>query len=136
MGLLLAFLVFTLSLIAPPYVLALKKRAPKKAGTTSGVSYSSARLSRGTNSVILSLTNLTKVTRVTYELSYSANGKAEGVGGSLSPSGQTNESRDLYFGTCSSGVCTAHRNIKNATLTVGTTLKNGQKYSKRYRMKV
>lgn len=126
-----------LALSFPEPTLALKKRVPRTAAPTKkGVSYSSARLSRATNSVILTMTNLASVTRVSYELSYTAMGKQEGVGGSLAPTGQVNDSRDLYFGTCSSGVCTPHRNIKNATLTVVTTLKNGGRYAKRYRIKV
>ena len=134
---LLTFFVILTFLSRPEPVMALKKRATKTAAPVkAGISYSSARLSRATNSIILSLTNLANVSRVSYELNYTANGKQEGVGGSLAPSGQASDSRDLYFGTCSSGVCTPHRNIKNATLTVTTSLKSGGRYTKRYRIKI
>lgn len=98
--------------------------------------YSSARLSRGTNSVIVTFLNLSKVSRVNYTLSYNANGVEQGVVGSLTPDGQTTDSRDLYFGTCSHGVCTAHRSITGATLTIETKLKSGGTHVKRYKIKI
>lgn len=100
-----------------------------------GVSFSSAKLSRVTNSIVLSLYNLNKATKVNYILSYTANGIDQGVVGAITPSGTT-DSRDLYFGTCSKGACTPHYNIKNAVLTVTTTLKSGRVTAKRYRIKV
>lgn len=118
---------------------ALKKRvfAPVKKATTktSGVSYSGAKLSRATHSILLTLTNLASVSRVDYVLNYSANGLSQGAVGSSIPGGKSTDSRDLYFGTCSKGVCTPHTNIKNASLTVTTTLKSGKIHSKRYIIK-
>ncbi len=134
-------LFFCLVILAPLFLLppvnplfALKKRirAPK----IPGVNYSSARLSRTTNSVVITLLNLDKTKRVDYVLSYTANGLGQGAMGAIIPTGQTTDSRDLYFGTCSKGVCTPHYNIRNATLTVTTTLKSGASYIKRYRLKI
>lgn len=122
--------VFVFCSLASPVQAAKKRiRAPKVAG----VSYTSARLSRGTNSTIVTFLNLAKVSREEYALSYLANGIQQGAVGSFIPSGQTTETRDLYFGTCSHGVCTPHYGIKNATLTITTTLKSGASYIKRYR---
>lgn len=102
----------------------------------SGISFSSAKLSRATNSVVLTLLNLNKVSKITYTLSYTANGIGQGVVGSIVPGGQTTDGRDLYFGTCSKGVCTPHYNINNASLLVETTLTNGAVNAKRYRIKI
>jgi hypothetical protein len=120
-----------LSLISPVYAAKKRIRAPKIAG----VSYSAAKLSRNTNSVIVTFLNLGRAKREEYSLSYMANGIQQGVVGSFVPTGQATESRDLYFGTCSKGVCTPHYGITNASLTVTTTLKNGSSYIKRYRFK-
>jgi len=123
-----------------PSVYAAKPRV-KKIGTTgtttaSSASYSSAKLSRSTNSVVLTCKNLAKVTKVTYELSYLSNGMSQGAMGSVVSTGQTIDNRDLYFGTCSHGVCTPHTNIKQATLTVRTQLKSGGTNIKLYRIKI
>ena len=120
-------------------VYALKKRvfAPvkKTVKKTSGVSYSQAKLSRATHSMVLTMINLATVSRVDYVLNYSANGLSQGAVGSAVPGGKTTDSRNLYFGTCSKGVCTPHINITNAKLTVTTTLKSGKIHSKRYLIK-
>lgn len=118
-----------------PSVFAAKVRV-RKTSTAKTVSYSSAKLSRPTNSIVLTLLNLSNVSKVSYELSYAANGIQQGAMGSLSVSGQATDTRDLYFGTCSHGVCTPHYNIKNATLVVRTQLKSGGTNVKLYRIKV
>lgn len=122
---------------SPAY--ALKKRVvvpvKSKAVKTSGVSYSQAKLSRATHSIFLTLTNLTTVSRVDYVLHYTANGLSQGAIGSAVPQGKSTDTRDVYFGTCSKGVCTPHSNITNAKLTVTTTLKSGKIHSKRYVIK-
>lgn len=100
------------------------------------VAYSSAKLSRPTNSLKTTFLNLDKVSRMSYLLNYTANGKEEGAGGSINLSGQTTDARDLYFGTCSHGVCTPHTGIKNATLLITTKLKSGGTHVKRYRIKI
>jgi len=114
-------------------VFAAKKRV--RASRTVGVSYSSAKLSRSTNSIIATFSNLSKVARSEYSLSYSANGIPQGAIGSFVPSGRASDTRDLYFGTCSKGVCTPHYGITKAQLTVTTTLKTGATHTKRYLIK-
>jgi hypothetical protein len=113
----------------PPTVYALKKRIRAARAV-----YSSARLSRATNSVVATFYTLAGVAKFDYVLNYSANGVPQGVVGAFVPSGG-NESRDLYFGTCSHGVCTPHYGITNATLTITTTMTNGATYIKRYLIK-
>ena len=131
------FLSILLLAISVQPAFAAKKRVRGTAQSTRavGISYSSARLSRETNSVIVSFSNLSSVQSLTYMLSYTANGIEQGVGGSITPKGVT-DSRDLYLGTCSHGVCTPHYNIKNAKLTITTTLSSGATHVKLYRIKV
>jgi hypothetical protein len=120
--------------VFPTHVMAAKKRV--KVISQNAVSYSSAKLSRSTNSIIVNFLNLNQVTKATYELTYNANGISQGVTGSLSPSGANSESRDLYFGTCSKGVCTPHTNITNAELLVQITKKNNAVTTKLYRIRI
>lgn len=122
--------------IVTSQVYAAKPRVAKSGGggKSVGGSYSTARLSRGTNSVVVSFINPANVSKVSYTLSYLGSGISQGVVGSLSPSG-AGDSRDLYFGTCSHGVCTPHYSIKNARLVITTYLKNGARNVKLYRIK-
>ncbi len=110
-------------------VFALKKRIRAARAV-----YSSARLSRDTHSIVATFYTLAGVAKFDYVLSYSANGIPQGVVGSFAPSG-TNDSRDLYFGTCSKGVCTPHYGITDASLTVTATMTSGATYIKRYIIK-
>lgn len=133
---LLIFCIALSVLLFAPSVHAAKPRVQKSAPTVSkkgvaGVSYSSAKLSAFSRSIIVSFFNLNKVNRISYMLSYTGSGQAQGVGGAITPS-STTDSRDLYFGTCSKGVCTPHYNIKNATLLVTAMLKSGGTRTKRY----
>lgn len=127
-------IVFALAL--SPSVHAAKSRWKKNTPTASisvsaGVAFSRAKLSAASRSVTVSFFNLDKVSKVSYLLTYTGSGQTQGVGGAIAPSGAT-EGRDLYFGTCSKGVCTPHYNIKTARLLVTTTLKSGGTYTKRY----
>lgn len=117
-------------------VTAAKPRVAKSGGAvkTVGGTFSTARLSRGTNSVVVSFINLGNVSKVSYMLSYLGSGISQGVVGSLTPTGAS-DSRDLYFGTCSHGVCTPHYSIKNARLVITTYLKSGGRNVKLYRIK-
>ncbi len=99
-------------------------------------SYSSVKLSRNTNSVVVTFQNLTDVKRVRYELSYIASGVPQGAMGTIQSAGLVSDSRDLYFGTCSHGVCTPHYNMRNVTLVITTELTSGGTYTKRYRIKI
>lgn len=123
-------------LLAGPVYAAKKRVRRTSSPRVTGIAYSRAQLSRATHSVIVTFLNSNYVRRVDYILSYTANGIQQGVVGSMVPSGQTNDGRDLYFGTCSKGVCTPHYNIQKATLTVTTTLTAGGTYTKRYLIKV
>lgn len=132
----LVLIVAYLSFFALP-IFAAKPRVSRSTaggGGYVGGSYSSAKLSRSTNSIVVTFFNLGNVSKISYTLSYTANGIAQGVVGSIVPKGPTDQ-RDLYFGTCSKGVCTPHYNITNARLTITTILKSGSRNVKLYRIK-
>ena len=123
--------------VSPVY--AAKARMQKSASVRStkapaGTAYSSAKLSAASRSVTVSFMNLGNVSKVSYLLNYTGSGQSQGVGGAITPSGAT-DSRDLYFGTCSKGVCTPHYSIKNASLTITATLKSGGTRTKRYTLR-
>lgn len=138
MRLLGVFLLCFVTFFLVPHASAAKPRVRSSGVLRTGAvttGYSKAKLSRATNSVVVTLMNLGNVSRVTYTLSYAANGIEQGAMGSLVPSGST-DSRDLYFGTCSHGVCTPHRGIQKAVLLIETQLKSGKTHVKRYRIKI
>lgn len=134
----LIILLLAVSLFAFPIEAAkprVRTSSAKSAGTAA-TGYSKAKLSRSTNSVVVTFMNLGNVSRITYTLSYTANGIEQGAVGSLVPSGSGTETRDLYFGTCSHGVCTPHRGIRNAVLLVETQTTSGRTNTKRYRIRI
>lgn len=134
----LMIIVFILLLIKPLTADAAKKRT-RNTGLTgvvsSGIRYNSVKISRNTNSINVTFLNLNKVKSVSYELLYMADGRSQGVAGSLTPA-DNSDFRSLYLGTCSHGVCTLHRNITQASLTIKTKLKTGIYVAKRYRLKI
>jgi len=132
--------VLALLLLLPGRVYA-KRLLPAAAGskttgkTTAGQVGTKVKFRGDRRAVILSLSNLGTAKSVSYELQYETNGLTQGAGGSVAISGNT-ESREILFGSCSSGVCNYDKNIKNAKLTVTTILKSGKKIVKPFRLKV
>jgi len=102
---------------------------------SSGVS-SSVRFRSDRRAVIISLANLNKAISVTYSLTYTGSGIAQGAQGTVSPAGENSATRELLFGTCSKNVCTYHTNIINARLEIRSKLKSGVTTVKPYRLKV
>ncbi len=70
----------------------------------------------------------------TYELLYDANGVTQAAGGTIMPNNP--QTYELLFGTCSGTVCNFHENITNARLSIISTLNNGTKILKPYRIRV
>lgn len=112
----------------------------KGKGTASGVVYSglttSARLRSDRKALLVSFGNLQKVKNVTYTLIYQASGKDEGISGSVDSSSGNSLSRELLFGTCSSGVCRYHTNISNMRLEIMSELPSGRRSIKRFRVRI
>ncbi|MDO8497635.1 MAG: hypothetical protein Q7S61_03760 [bacterium] len=96
----------------------------------------SPRLRQDRKALILYLNNLSKANSVTYTLMYQTNGKDEGVSGTITSSSGNATSRELLFGTCSSGVCRYHTNITNMKLEVAIELISGKTIVKKYRVKI
>lgn len=145
----LAFIFFFLAalfLIYPQGVYA--KRTLPQAGAKKAVSKAQTRGgAKGVNvsvkfrgdrkAIIATFSNLEIASSVSYTLSYTTGrGIREGAGGTISDLSAGITSRELLFATCSAGVCRYHTGIKNAKFTVTTTLKNGKKVVKNFRLKV
>lgn len=94
------------------------------------------RLRADRKALLVYFSNLNKVRSVTYTLIYQTDGKDEGVSGSIDSSSGNSTSRELLFGTCSSGVCRYHPNISNMKLEVTLQLMTGKKSLRRFRIKV
>jgi len=115
--------------------------AKKKIGSGKGPSRISSgiiispKLRKDRKALLVTFSNLQNVSSFTYELTYLANGIDQGVYGSVTPKGEGSTSRDLLFATCSHNVCRYHTNIQNMRFVVKSSLKNGQKISKSYRVK-
>lgn len=115
-----------------------QSRTQKTAGRVStGPSISiSPRLRADRSGLLVSFGNLQNASSVSYILTYTQNGQQEGAGGSVNPSEGNSATRELLFGTCSSGVCRLHSGIGNMRFEVTTELKSGKKVIKRYRIRV
>ncbi len=86
--------------------------------------------------LIVYFSNLNKAKNLQYTLIYETNGKQEGVSGTVDGSAGNTASRELTFGTCSAGVCRYHTGLTNMKLEVITTLTNGKRTIRRFRIKV
>ena len=146
---LILFLVLILRLITVPPVFAkrllpqLRSAVSAKTGTVStssgkGRVTSSAKFRGDRRAINVTLSNLNVASRIDYLLSYNTKGTMQGASGSIDPSlaGGTSITRELLFGNCSKGACRYDSGITNAKLTITSTLLNGQRVVKRYRLKV
>lgn len=106
------------------------RKTAAKSSIPSAVSYRSDK-----QGILFSFTNFTGLESVTYSFTYSSNGIQQGAGGTITSVNNPTSSRELLFGTCSSGVCTYHRNLSNAKLVLTAKLTNGKRVSKIYRIK-
>lgn len=83
----------------------------------------------------VSFGNLQNARSVQYNLIYRTGDHEEGAGGTITKqNGST--TRELLFGTCSSGVCRYHTGISNMRLEILTELSSGKKTLKRYRIRI
>lgn len=128
--------IFLLFLVSPVTIFA-KKTLPKKSipVTNSTNITISPKLRSDRLALIVNFSNLSLAKSVSYNLSYASKGVEQGVVGNINNFTTNTASRELLFGTCSSGVCKYHTNLANMKLVVTTTLKSGAKLSKSYRIK-
>ena len=111
------------------------KSKPRSTAAVPGRVAVSVKFKSGKSGIIATFSNLEVASSVSYSLTYTSRGVKEGVGGALAnPSGT--QSRELLFATCSGSVCRYHTGITNARFTVTTTLKNGKKVVKPFKLRV
>lgn len=96
----------------------------------------SPRLRADRRALVVNFANLQNASNVSYALTYNTGEQQEGALGTLNLGGASNSSSELLFGTCSKNVCRYHTNISNARLEVSYTSKSGNKYIKRYKIRV
>lgn len=130
------FVFFIILFISLPEVVAAKPRVRRRPVRASSckLSVATVRKSPATHSISVSFFNLDKVRSVFYSLSYPHRGTTQAVVGTITPKGQSTDQRDLYLGTCSSGVCTPHF-PNRANLTLTSTLASGCSWRTRYTLK-
>src|SRR3989344_6490133 len=124
----------------PQKIFAAKKfvRSGAKASTTTiGRSYipSIVKYRSDKLGVFLSFANFNGLQSVNYTFTYNSNGQPQGAGGTITEDNNPTAQRELLFGTCSSGICTYHYNLTNASLILTAKMTNGKTISKRYRIK-
>jgi len=80
--------------------------------------------------VFLGFSGLKDVSKVSYTLMYGSNGITRGFEGLIRPKKFTSRTtKKQILGTCSSGKCVFHKNVKNLQLDVTFTLRSGKTVS-------
>ena len=102
--------------------------------TTKGVT-TSVKFRADRRAIVVNFQNLSIAKSVSYTLSYNSRGTTQGAGGAISTA-ENNQTREIIFGTCSHGVCRYDSGITNAKFAVTTTLTNGKKIVKTFRLKI
>lgn len=110
-----------------------KQTTTKRAGGVKGVT-TKVKFRGDRRGIVATFSNLEIASNVSYSLTYTSRGIKEGAGGSLTVL-SSEQTRELLFGTCSGGVCRYHPNPKDTRFTVTTTLKDGRKVTKRFRLR-
>lgn len=138
--LLLVFILFfllTLSSPAEAKLLPQSKSVKSKLLPAVAKSFSvSARLRADRKALFVTFSNPQKVKNIAFTLTYQTNGKEEGAGGSVPINSPSVVTRELLFGTCSSGVCRYHSNMSNMRLQVSYESLAGKRYIKRFKIRV
>lgn len=109
--------------------------AAKNVKATAGIGIF-PKLRADRRALIVNFSNLQNAKAVSYFLTYKTNIQEEGAMGGLNLNGNSSQTSELLFGTCSKNVCRYHSGIKNARFEVSYTLKSGKKYLKKYKIKV
>lgn len=131
--------------ISPSPSYALKTRVWNTTTTTTKTTTNTAVTNRPTfkvsfradhRAIFVRASELRYAKSVSYELTYTGNGLDQGVVGAFQPTEPNGAERELLFATCSSGVCTYHKNLQNAQLVVITKTTSGKTFVKKYRIKV
>lgn len=137
-----SIILFTIFLVAilliPSKIEAAKKFVPKKTANykiSKGSIPAIVRFRPDRLGIFLSFSNFAGIESVSYSFTYNTNGVPQGAGGTITSTNNPLSTRELLFGTCSTAVCTYHRNITNARLTLTARFTNGKTMGKNYRIK-
>lgn len=137
---------FLLFALLQPQEARAKRLLPRAQPTSPSTGTATPRIaSRGVNisvkfradrrAIVATFSNLNIASSVSYQLTYTARGVPQGAGGTVS-TGDDPTTRTLLFGTCSGGVCRYDTGITGARFQVTTTLPNGLKIVKPFRLRV
>jgi len=124
---------FTLSLIAPPSVLAKKKLVRRVQSTPVPVDtpWIKLKLRSDKNALLLMLGGMHYADSVNYLLTYDSDPAPQGIESHHTPA-DGNTQKELVFGTCSNTDCIYHQNIADMLFTITIKEKDGplkiQKY--------
>lgn len=135
LGLVLLGAIFTSAVLAKRL---LPQARPRSAGAapTRGIS-TSVKFRGDRLAIVVTFSNLTVASSVSYILSYNTRGTTQGASGTLNPETSPDPTvRELLFGTCSHGVCRYDYGITNARFVVTTVRRDGKKIVKSFRLKV
>lgn len=83
----------------------------------------------------MTFSNISKAKNVSYELTYNRSGGQEGVMGVVGFKGRGPIVKKILLGTCSTRVCTFHKNISNIKLKVIIKYLSGATEVKTYKIK-
>ena len=132
-------IIITLVFVCPPAEAARllpRSVSGARSNLSGGGFYVSPRLRADRKALYIYIGGLSQVCSLTYTLYYQTDGIDEGVSGSVDSSSGNAITRELLFGTCSSGVCRYHSNITGMKLEVVTEYPNGKKILRRFRIRV
>ncbi len=96
----------------------------------------SVRLRPDHKAILVYFSNLNKASSVSYTLTYQTDGRAEGVSSVLTTGAEDSATRELLFGTCSSGVCRYHTSISGMKFEVVSELLSGKRSIKRFKIRL
>lgn len=113
-----------------------QKSGPKAAATVKAVGIGVYPRMKDRSHLVVNFSNLQNASNVSYLLTYKTSTQDEGAMGGLNLNGSSNQSAELFFGTCSKNDCRAHIGVHDAKLGISYTLKSGKKYLKKYKIKV
>ena len=118
--------------------LAAKKRVWGNIVRTTSVSSSpvslSAKLTGWKQYLNVSFKGVSSTKGISYDFIYGSNGIDQGLSGRVKTE-EGNVIRSLFLGSCSFGVCTAHKNISNVRLSVSYQTLDGKVVVKNYKVK-
>ncbi len=139
LALLIPFLIFTKEAAAKTLPQAAKnavKQVSTKTTTGGSTINVTPRMRADKKALVVSFSNLQNAKSVSYMLTYKTSIQQEGAMGGINLTGDSRQTQEILFGTCSKNVCRYHTGIKDTKLEISYTNKAGKKYLKKYKIKI